>query len=901
MINFDDEELIVDGKNYEDHITQNVKVREIMKGENGTFYRCGNCVIHVSNDVDLSSGNIPVYEYVFGERGGETSEVYSDTRRIMEYINSGDENLKGITIINGSLYTHSGDYISQYNFGQATSFHRTTQAIIENISNQVEESTGVKPEFDVIPAGWSAGVMASVKEAAYSNSKAAIMIDSQRQQASRGGEYQLNVDERSMLRENGTTIYAVEGSKNAKVEAHFEEFYVKEGIDIVVVHPSKNDGSEIQHWEAQDWTYKSGLNEVVAGRKDNLNTVYDKDGNAYNVDFTKAVASVDENGNTFVEYIPITEEEAFSTVKRQSQFTHTNYSSITKEDAEKLATKEDGTIDEEKYQEAFDKYVKTRDGQIVSVSYAFADEYTTAIKNAILKTNILSESGVSIPTDGSQTFTAANKAFENYSVMSKSFLGSLDIATQNIMLIAESMNKLDNNLAEEAGSIDTYLSVLNGLDLDVYKKFYNTPPDLGLFFDDAQDIKISRAKLIEASTTGNALISAIMQDINDSSDVQKELMNFVESSKENLTGEAWDTVRTKMDEYREVCQEKQEYAENLITSMISAYSKLLEYMKYDELDTSKIPETKTLLDSLKTQLEALQNTLAITPLKIIVWDGFDANGNAMSHEEDNPLIKQLEDAIELCNEIITETSNYLEQLEGLKDVDANSANQIQDAEQNKPQIEEENVADIAEPSVNKTNDLDVKDISGAVNNAINGALAGMGLPNPNEKPKTKIDEIADNMVNNIKQNRENMKEEEKSKDTKDVSNNSSGGGGSYSPPSETETKSPQENSNYNDFPDYNDVVTNDNQLVYNVNNECKLIIKHEGENVNGFEFYYDFQNKSNADAMYSQVLEKYQDIEGFDKILQSDRYLKVVFNEDYYGNQSLSSFKEVYSNYYNQV
>ena len=46
---------------------------------------------------------------------------------------------------------------------------------------------------------------------------------------------------------------------------------------------------------------------------------------------------------------------------------------------------------------------------------------------------------------------------------------------------------------------------------------------------------------------------------------------------------------------------------------------------------------------------------------------------------------------------------------------------------------------------------------------------------------------------------------------------------------------------------------------------------------------------------------EYQDIEGFDKILQSDRYLKVVFNEDYYGNQSLSSFKEVYSNYYNQV
>ena len=237
------------------------------------------------------------------------------------------------------------------------------------------------------------------------------------------------------------------------------------------------------------------------------------------------------------------------------------------------------------------------------------------------------------------------------------------------------------------------------------------------------DIKISRAKLIEASSTGNALINALMQDINDTNSVQKELMDFASETTSSLTGEAWDTVRGVVNEYSEICQDKQQYAERLITGMISAYNKLLEYMQYDELDTSKIPETRQEITNLKTQLEGLETALASASEYVDELSGYDKDGNATYVRVPNPLIPQLEKAIELCKEVIAEAERYLEQLEGLKDIDNASADEIKDVEQEQPQLEEETKANIEAPKVDAMGDMDAKDLS----STISGAMAGMGI------------------------------------------------------------------------------------------------------------------------------------------------------------------------------
>ena len=535
-----------------------------------------------------------------------------------------------------------------------------------------------------------------------------------------------------------------------------------------------------------------------------------------------------------------------------------------------------------------------KDGNIISIDYGFVEEALSLIGAAIMKSALLSKNGVHIPPDGSQTFTAANEAFTNYTNMTRSFLGSLDMTCQNIRSIAEAMSNLDSNLAS---SIDEYVQAIDSVDLSSYKSFYESIPELNISFDTSSDIRISKSKLMEASSTGNALISSLLDDINDTSDIQKELMSFINDSKNALTGDAWDTVRAKINEYSEVCQDKQQYAESLITSMISAYNKLLSYMQYDELDTSKIPETRDNLKNLKDNLEQLQTTYAETPDTITEYS-IGKDGTVTSYTRPNPLKDLLAELIKSCEIVIAETEKYLKQLEGLKDADNTSADEIKETEKDQPQIEEETKANIEAPKVDAREDMDAKDLS----DAIGGAIAGIGIAGLGETTGTVADKVANDIVNDIKQNQVTKEEEQKENSNKDINNNitNNSGGGSSNNTSNSINK-PQEDNNYTDFPEYNDVVTNDNQLVYNVNNECKLIIKHEGESVNGVEFYYDFHDKATADIMYNQVLEKYQNIEGFDKIVQYEGRLKVLFNEEYYGGQTLETFKETYSQYYNQI
>ena len=297
--------------------------------------------------------------------------------------------------------------------------------------------------------------------------------------------------------------------------------------------------------------------------------------------------------------------------------------------------------------------------------------------------------------------------------------------------------------------------------------------------------------------------------------------------------------------------------------MINAYNKLLEYMQYDELDTSKIPEVIQEITNLKTQLEELETALAAAPAKIAVFDGYDKDGNPTSHEEDNPLIPQLEKAIKLCNEVITEAENYLEQLEGLKDADNEAAEGIRDTEAEQPDIVEDTNANIPQTPVGETGNLDTEELNDtSYNNNSN---------NTNEnatEENTTVNEIGGVLKGNT------TTEEEKNK---------------------------EEIAEINEFPTYNDITTNDKQDVYNVNNECKLVISHENDNVNGVEFYYDFHDKATADSMYNQIVEKYQNLDGFDKVIQDNGNIKVIFNDSYYGGHTIEDFNDVYSDYYNKI
>ena len=99
-----------------------------------------------------------------------------------------------------------------------------------------------------------------------------------------------------------------------------------------------------------------------------------------------------------------------------------------------------------------------------------------------------------------------------------------------------------------------------------------------------------------------------------------------------------------------------------------------------------------------------------------------------------------------------------------------------------------------------------------------------------------------------------------------------------------------------EFPEYSEVYSNDNMIVYNFNDEYKIVIHTDGDKIIGIEHYYDFGSEFNADNALNNLMTQYSNNENFENIIQNDRYVKVIFDEDMYENMSISDIRKQYSN-----
>lgn len=104
-----------------------------------------------------------------------------------------------------------------------------------------------------------------------------------------------------------------------------------------------------------------------------------------------------------------------------------------------------------------------------------------------------------------------------------------------------------------------------------------------------------------------------------------------------------------------------------------------------------------------------------------------------------------------------------------------------------------------------------------------------------------------------------------------------------------QTKSPLE-----EFPKYEELYSDDTKIVYNYNDEYKIIIHKDGDKIIGIEHYYDFETSTSAHQAIDTLTAEYSANTNFDKIVQCDRYVKVIFKEDMYKDISLNDFKEKY-------
>ena len=98
-----------------------------------------------------------------------------------------------------------------------------------------------------------------------------------------------------------------------------------------------------------------------------------------------------------------------------------------------------------------------------------------------------------------------------------------------------------------------------------------------------------------------------------------------------------------------------------------------------------------------------------------------------------------------------------------------------------------------------------------------------------------------------------------------------------------------------EFPEYSELYSTDDKVVFDCNNEFKIILHRNGDTIIGIEYYYDFGSRENAANALFNLKSMYQD-SGIENIMMKDRYVKVIFNDNVFSNLSVSEFRNRYSN-----
>lgn len=98
-----------------------------------------------------------------------------------------------------------------------------------------------------------------------------------------------------------------------------------------------------------------------------------------------------------------------------------------------------------------------------------------------------------------------------------------------------------------------------------------------------------------------------------------------------------------------------------------------------------------------------------------------------------------------------------------------------------------------------------------------------------------------------------------------------------------------------EFPEYSELYSTDDKVVFDCNNEFKIILHRNGDTITGIEYYYDFGSSENAAKALFNLKSMYQD-SSIENIMMKDRYVKVIFNNNVFSNLSVNEFRNKYSN-----
>ena len=183
---------------------------------------------------------------------------------------------------------------------------------------------------------------------------------------------------------------------------------------------------------------------------------------------------------------------------------------------------------------------------------------------------------------------------------------------------------------------------------------------------------------------------------------------------------------------------------------------------------------------------------------------------------------------------------------------------------------------------------------------LGNALTNQTTQNTTENPVTNSTNTSTN-TNNQQSNNNTTYQQSSNSTNNQQSNNSSSNNNNHSSNnnhnnnSNTNNNQSNKQSGIETFHDYDKLVSDDTKIVYNCNDEYKIIIHKDGDKITGIEHYFDFGTEESAKNAISTLEQQYKSEANFDKIIQNDRYIKVIFNENEYKSLTISDIKLKYS------
>lgn len=89
---------------------------------------------------------------------------------------------------------------------------------------------------------------------------------------------------------------------------------------------------------------------------------------------------------------------------------------------------------------------------------------------------------------------------------------------------------------------------------------------------------------------------------------------------------------------------------------------------------------------------------------------------------------------------------------------------------------------------------------------------------------------------------------------------------------------------------YDNLLSNDKQLVYEYGEGCKLVIYRDGDTILGVEHHFDL-SKNNMSL--EDIESKYSQDIFFSKLIKRDNYVKVILNCSMYGDRTITDIRNI--------